>query len=215
MNSKYVDVLKKTPQMIVSSVKLQDLSPDWIFDPQRGVIRRPDNRFYYIRGIDVTSKDESGIEVNKWKQPIVCDPGGSVTLATYDSEFVVRPKQEPGNPTDLNYALWAAGFQASEANIDQAHGGKKPANIALNKFSEPLATVGQAKDGNRFDGKVNQLSVIELDEKPTLEGDTRLVSEKVLAEMILGDRQGGVSTANEHLVETYAMYKAAETLGLL
>jgi len=210
MDDKFSKILEQTPQMLVERLKLKELAPDWLVDDDG--IHRPDNKFFKMVGAGITSG--GGLEVKSWKQPFIEEKGGEVTLATFDGQFLVRPKQEPGNPSYFNYALWAAGFQASEANKSMAHGGTKPLYANIEEIGNIISNSGQAKDGNRFLGKVNTLKVIELDEEPELTGGARLISEKDLARMICG-KPGQISPANEHLVEAYARLKAAQVLGLV
>lgn len=207
MDDKFSNVLKQTPQMLVKLMRLQDLSPQqWIFDKKKGVIRKPDGSFFSIGGIAIESRGV--LEVRKWEQPVVIEKGGEVTLATFNEQFLVRPKQEPGNPAEFNFALWVAGFQASDANKTQAHGGEKPLYTDVEKLGKVVIKINQPKDANRFYGKINTLRILKLDDEPQLLGGARLLSEKDLAQIIIS------GLANEHLLEAYALLKAREALNI-
>lgn len=207
MHQKFLDILAQTPQMLVTPKRLQDLDPkQWIKDEQEGRIRKPDGSFFYIGGVAVETKQglEVSAKIGGWEQPLIYKDGGNVKLGIYDNKFLVRPKQEPGNPLINNRALWSAAFQASLSNEEQAHKGDKP--LYSSAEGKIIAEVKQPKDGNRFYEKTNGLSILEMDQKPDLLGGAMLVTEKQLAGMI------STGIANEHLVEAFALLKAKEVL---
>lgn len=91
----------KALAMEARTCSIPELAPDWAIS--EGVLGRPDDRFFKVRGVQVTSA--AGREVSGWGQPMVCDDGGGyVALITLDSHnpsvegrMLVRMKGEPGH----------------------------------------------------------------------------------------------------------------------
>lgn len=87
--------------MEAHTVSIPELEPDW--EVSEGVLRRPDGRFFTVRGVQVTHA--AGREVSGWGQPMVCDDdSGFVAIITRRSgvlvnrePVLVRMKGEPGN----------------------------------------------------------------------------------------------------------------------
>jgi len=130
----------------------------WEVHPgQATAVSRKDGGFFSIKGLSVST---DGREVSSWEQPFLKETGkGLVVLFCREttqnvSEVLVQAKFEPGNfyENGKKRVLLAPSVQASESNLNQAHGGKKPLFVDL---VDADGLVEMPSDGGRFWEKSN------------------------------------------------------------
>ena len=100
-----------------------------------GNIHHKSGQFFSLQG--VRTRGASSREVQTWDQPILCQKHGGILafLARETKEhgiqFLLEGKTEPGDNGDVKFC---PSFQATQSNINRAHGGKLPnlSNIVLN-----------------------------------------------------------------------------------
>lgn len=115
--------------------------------------------------------------------------------------FLLVARQEPGNPADKNYILLDPTIQASESNLLQKHGDKKPPFAELiDEYGEPeWAELPQ--DGGRFLGKINKYGILRIgsaDEVMLPPNARWFASDEITEALLKGE-------ANEHLTQALAV----------
>ena len=141
------------------------------------MVRRRAGGFYQVIGVDVKVPREGQREVMGWDQPMIQDlsgPGVIILVVDTDDRVLVHAKAEPGNASS-GCVLLAAAIQTSLANLNQAHGGRKPPFSEL--LGGNLCLTRQTEDGGRFYKKVNHYGWVEVNaSQVTLTEDHRWVS---------------------------------------
>jgi hypothetical protein len=83
-----------------------------------------------------------------------------IVLDIWDN-FLVTMRQELGNPAAKQHVLLGPPLQASFANMQQAHGGKRPPRAEF--YDDPRVVWADApKDGGRFIESVNRIGILRL-----------------------------------------------------
>lgn len=159
-------------------IKLVPISAlkQWEYDPGEGIIRHKKGRDYFFTVEGVSIMGASGREVLEWDQPIFNQKeGGILVILCQEREntvkFLLHAKFEPGNIKKLQLAPT---IQATQSNLKQHHGGKKP------RFSEywghPKSTIIYKalhnEEGGRFWQKsnINALVLVDKDKKLMVSG---------------------------------------------
>lgn len=129
---------------------------------------RPDGAFFSLVGAKVTTgRDER--EVRTWSQPLLKETGVGVVVLAYrptvfhgEPELLLRARVEPGNEKPGRVLLGPT-LQASESNLQQAHGGNAPPRAELfPRVSDESWWVELPMDGGRFLGKNNRGALLEV-----------------------------------------------------
>lgn len=158
-------------EMTVEKIPLSEVEHPW--GMQKGedgaylYYGRSDDTFFRMIGIKVKT-DKREVE-GGWTQIILEEIGkGVVVLVKSVDEkgnpiFLLTSKPEPGNPADKNFVLLKPTIQASESNMAQAHGGKRPPFAELlDKYGDSVIWIEPPQDGGRFLNKVNKYAIIEI-----------------------------------------------------
>lgn len=162
---------RKYSSLIVEDIDLNKVN-GWLVDANTGNITHESGDFSKIHGIRVTSRNR---EVNvSWDQPIleqVGYDGGLLGLIRKRFKgiphYLCEAKEEPGNYGKVQIS---PSLQATFANINQAHGGRKPhfSDLFLdrekNQNVEILFDAWLAEDGGRLHLKRNRGILIEVAE---------------------------------------------------
>ena len=149
--------------MELEEVGINELK-DWSVDQQTGNISHFSNDFFIVRGLKVRIKSR---EANSgWDQPIVEQigyDGGVLGIIRKRFEgvphYLCEAKTEPGN---YGHVQLSPTIQATFANLNQSHGGRKPYFIEyfdtdnLVQGSEVLFDAWMAEDGGRLYNKRNR-----------------------------------------------------------
>lgn len=139
----------------------------WHVNPDTGDITHESGKFFSVVGVKV--EGATGREVISWTQPMIkqneCGILGIICQRRNGvMHYLFYAKYEPGNLINLQLSPT---LQATESNLKQAHGGKKP------KFAEYFedggkgkvkVSVVQVEDGGRFYMKTNRCMIVEVDE---------------------------------------------------
>ncbi len=153
-------------RMVVVGCGLDKLGQGWGMTPDQSAFRREDGKFFQMEGAMI---HHAGREIAGWCQPFIRENGrGAYIIVTDGTNFLVTLRQEPGNPVAKQHILIGPPFQASLANMQQAHGGKRPPRSEF--YDDPNVVWADApKDGGRFIGSVNRIGVLRLTRLDTLE----------------------------------------------
>ena len=162
---------KEASGLVVENIALKDMR-DWLIDDNTGDVYHQSKDFFVIRGIRVSSdtRERGG----GWDQPIVEQvgyDGGLLGLIRKRfsgiPHYLCEAKEEPGNYGKVQIS---PALQATFANLNQAHGGRKPRfselfiNRDSNKSVKVLFDSWLAEDGGRLHLKRNKGIMIEVDE---------------------------------------------------
>ena len=84
-------------------------------------------QFFKVTGVE--TKGAFGREVNSWTQPILTQKHGGVLAfisrqtSKFGTQFLIDAKIEPGDDSIIKIS---PSFQATQSNMNRAHGGKRP-----------------------------------------------------------------------------------------
>lgn len=145
----------------------------WLIDEETGNITHQSKDFFSIHGVRVVSKNRE-VQVS-WDQPIVEQVGyDGGLLGIVRKRFVGVPhylceaKEEPGNYGKVQISPT---LQATFANLNQAHGGRKPhfSELFMNRKNNSEVTIlfdaWLAEDGGRLHLKRNRGILLEVPEE--------------------------------------------------
>ena len=159
------DLVKKTK--VSSELIPFNEVKDWHSDA-KGNIGHKSGQFFSLEG--VRTKGAAFREVQTWDQPILTQKHGGILafLARETNEFGIQfllvGKTEPGDRGDVKFA---PSFQATQSNINRAHGGKLTdfSDIILgNKGSQLIYATSHNEEGARFWDKTNYNLILTLDD---------------------------------------------------
>lgn len=181
-------------KMTVKEIPLSKVALPWGMQAD-GNYRREPEAFFNIIGVEIRANRE----VPAWSQPMLKELGKSVVvIVRTKSKYLIVARQEPGNPANKNYTLIGPTIQASESNLLQKHGGKRPPYAELLDYHK-VKFVELPQDGGRFYGKINKYAIITIDSevagKITLLPNSKWLNADEIHEAFL---QGDV---NEHLTQ--------------
>jgi dTDP-4-dehydro-6-deoxy-alpha-D-glucopyranose 2,3-dehydratase len=157
--------------LVIEDIPLNE-TKGWSIDPETGNVSHVSNDFFTIHGIRVSSKSRE--VATTWDQPILEQVGyDGGLLGIIKKRFDVIPhylceaKEEPGN---YGKSQISPTLQATFANLNQAHGGRKPhfCELFINRDSNSEITVlfdsWLAEDGGRLHLKRNRGILLEVPE---------------------------------------------------
>lgn len=147
--------------MDVRRISLADTS-GWGLQDDGCLFGRPDGAFFSLQGFRVRVSDNQR-EVAAWDQPMLVESGEGACVLVYRREeahlhCLIVAKAEPGNAVP-GCVLLAPTIQASKANLEQVHGGRRPPRAELLDNIEPT-WVRMHQDGGRVRGKWNRYAVV-------------------------------------------------------
>ena len=99
---------------------------DWFFDKDSN-LHHKSHQFFKVKAVE--TKGASGREVKSWSQPILTQKHGGVLAfisrqtKKYGTQFLIDAKIEPGDDSIIKIS---PSFQATQSNMNKAHGGKRP-----------------------------------------------------------------------------------------
>jgi len=162
---------RKNSSLSVKEIPLSKLEK-WSTDTETGNISHDSNDFFIIQGIEVYSKKRE-VE-KKWSQPILTQVGYDggllgIIRKRFDGipHYLCEFKEEPGNYGKVQLSPT---LQATFANLNQSHGGRKPHFAELfndrnkNNNIKVLFDSWLAEDGGRLYLKRNKGILIEVDQ---------------------------------------------------
>ncbi len=123
-------------------------------------------QFFKVKGVE--TKGAFGREVNSWTQPILTQKHGGVLAfisrqtSKFGTQFLIDAKIEPGDDSIIKIS---PSFQATQSNMNRAHGGKRPNFydiVMQNKGAELIYYTIHNEEGARFWRKSNWNVIVRL-----------------------------------------------------
>ena len=123
-------------------------------------------QFFKVKGVE--TKGAFGREVNSWTQPILTQKHGGVLAFIsrqtnkFGTQFLIDAKIEPGDDSIIKIS---PSFQATQSNMNRAHGGKRPNFydiVMQNKGAELIYYTIHNEEGARFWKKSNWNVIVKL-----------------------------------------------------
>lgn len=138
----------------------------WKFDKNNNLYHLS-GQFFKVQGVKTSGSINR--EVKSWTQPILTQKHGGVLAfiarVTKNNivEFLIDAKTEPGDNTDIKLC---PSFQATQSNMNRAHGGKLPNfyDIVIKlKRSKLIYSTSHNEEGARFWKKTNLNVIVKLE----------------------------------------------------
>lgn len=138
---------------------------DWRIDKNRNIFHKS-GQFFKIQAVKITGADKR--EVKSWSQPIFTQKHGGILafISRYTKErgveFLLEAKTEPGDGPDIKIA---SSFQATQSNMNRAHGGKLPNYydiVVKQKGAKLIYCAAHNEEGARFWKKSNLNMIVQL-----------------------------------------------------
>ena len=161
---KWVKERQKKVKTISKLINLNQCS-DWYLDKNNNLYHKS-QQFFKVKG--VVTRGAAGREVKSWTQPILTQKHGGVLAficrqtKKYGTQFLIDVRIEPGDDSILKIS---PSFQATQSNMNRAHGGKRPKFydiIMNNKGAELIYYTIHNEEGARFWKKSNWNVIVKL-----------------------------------------------------
>ncbi len=161
---KWVKERQKKVKTISKLINLNQCS-DWYLDKNNNLYHKS-HQFFKVKG--VVTRGAVGREVKSWTQPILTQKHGGVLAficrqtKKYGTQFLIDVRIEPGDDSILKIS---PSFQATQSNMNRAHGGKRPKFydiIMNNKGAELIYYTIHNEEGARFWKKSNWNVIVKL-----------------------------------------------------
>ena len=157
-----------TKKSIVSSKLINFNEVKGWHSDSNGNIHHKSGQFFSLQG--VRTEGAAGREVQTWDQPILSQKHGGVLAflaretKDHGIQFLLEGKTEPGDDGDVKFC---PSYQATQSNINRAHGGKLPdlTNMILDhKGAQLIYETSHNEEGARFWKKTNYNLILMLDD---------------------------------------------------
>ena len=161
---KWVKLRQKKVKTVSKLINLNQCK-DWFLDKNNNLYHKS-TQFFKVKGVE--TKGAAGREVKSWTQPILTQKHGGVLAfisrqsKKYGTQFLIDAKIEPGDDSILKIS---PSFQATQSNMNRAHGGKRPKFydiIMNNKGAELIYYTIHNEEGARFWKKSNWNVIVKL-----------------------------------------------------
>tara|TARA_B110000971_G_scaffold43925_1_gene43626 strand:- start:199 stop:906 length:708 start_codon:yes stop_codon:yes gene_type:complete len=166
----------------------------WHLDKKNNLYHES-KQFFKVKGVE--TKGAFGREVNSWTQPILTQKHGGVLAFIsrqtnkFGTQFLIDAKIEPGDDSIIKIS---PSFQATQSNMNRAHGGKRPNFydiVMQNKGAELIYYTIHNEEGARFWKKSNWNVIVRLKnpfDKRVKGSNYKWVSLKQLKKLALRNR---------------------------
>ena len=166
----------------------------WHLDKKNNLYHES-KQFFKVKGVE--TKGAFGREVNSWTQPILTQKHGGVLAFIsrqtnrFGTQFLIDAKIEPGDDSIIKIS---PSFQATQSNMNRAHGGKRPNFydiVMQNKGAELIYYTIHNEEGARFWRKSNWNVIVRLKnpfDKRVKGSNYKWVSLKQLKKLALRNR---------------------------
>lgn len=137
----------------------------WSFD-RNSNLQHKSGQFFKVKGVETMGAADR--EVKSWTQPILTQKHGGVLAficrqtEKYGTEFLIEAKIEPGDDSKLKIS---PSFQATQSNMNRAHGGSLPQFydiVIKQKGVELIYFTIHNEEGARFWKKSNWNVIVRL-----------------------------------------------------
>ncbi len=185
---------RQTKVKTISRLINLDKCKDWFFDKHSNLYHKS-HQFFKVMGVE--TKGASGREVKSWSQPILTQKHGGVLAFIsrqtnkYGTQFLIDAKIEPGDDSIIKIS---PSFQATQSNMNKAHGGKRPKFydiVVQNKGADLIYYTIHNEEGARFWKKSNWNVIVNLKnpyDKRIVGKNYKWVSLKQLKKLALRNR---------------------------
>ena len=138
---------------------------DWYLDKNNN-LNHKSGQFFKVQGVKIFGA--SSREVTSWTQPILTQKHGGILAficritKKNGVEFLLEGRTEPGDNSDVKIASC---FQATQSNMNRAHGGKRPKfyDIVVKlKGAKLIYCTAHNEEGARFWKKSNLNVIVKL-----------------------------------------------------
>ncbi len=162
-----LDWVKKRQKIIKSKSKLINLNQceGWFFDKKMN-LHHKSGQFFKVKGVKTTGAGDR--EVKSWTQPILTQKHGGVLAficrqtKSFGTEFLIDARIEPGDDSIIKIS---PSFQATQSNMNRAHGGKRPKFydiVMQQKGAKLIYFTIHNEEGARFWKKSNWNVIVKL-----------------------------------------------------
>ena len=163
---KWVKKRQKNEKTVSKIINLNQCV-NWYFDKDKNLYHKS-GQFFKVKG--VKTSDAFGREVKSWTQPILTQKHGGVLAFIsrqtnkFGTQFLIDAKVEPGDDSLIKIS---PSFQATQSNMNRAHGGKRPKfyDIVMQlKGAELIYYSIHNEEGARFWKKSNWNVIVKLND---------------------------------------------------
>ena len=156
--------LKKKSKIKTKLINLDECK-DWYLDKNKNLYHKS-GQFFKVQGVKISGA--SLREVKSWTQPILTQKHGGIlaficrVTKKKGVQFLLEGKTEPGDNADVKITSC---FQATQSNMNRAHGGKRPKfyDIVVNlKGAKLIYCAAHNEEGARFWKKSNLNVIVHL-----------------------------------------------------
>lgn len=159
--------IKTRQKKVKSSSKIINLNDcdGWSFDKNNNLHHRS-GQFFKVKGVKTIGALDR--EVKSWTQPILTQKHGGVLAficrqtEKHGTEFLLEAKIEPGDDSIIKIS---PSFQATQSNMNRAHGGKLPEYydiVMKQKGAKLIYYTIHNEEGARFWKKSNWNVIVKL-----------------------------------------------------
>jgi oxidase EvaA len=161
---KWRNKLQKNVKTVSKIINLNQCD-DWFLDRNSNLYHKS-GQFFRVQGVKTTGANNR--EVSAWTQPILTQKHGGVLAfisrqtKTFGTQFLIEAKLEPGDDSILRIS---PSFQATQSNMNRAHGGKLPKFFDIvmkRKGAELIYYTIHNEEGARFWKKSNWNVIVKL-----------------------------------------------------
>ncbi len=163
---KWINRLQRNIKVVSKLINLNECN-NWFLDKSNNLYHKS-GQFFKVKGVKTSGATNR--EVKSWTQPILTQKHGGVLAficretKQFGIEFLIDAKIEPGDDSQLKIS---PSFQATQSNMNQAHGGNKPKfyDIVIKlKKSKLIYYTIHNEEGARFWKKSNWNVIVKLND---------------------------------------------------
>mgnify|MGYP001211466640 FL=1 len=162
-----LDWVKTRQKKVKSKSKIINLNKckDWYLDKNLN-LQHKSGQFFKVKAVE--TKGAVGREVKSWTQPILTQKHGGVLAfisrqtKKFGTQFLIEARIEPGDDSILKIS---PSFQATQSNMNRAHGGKRPKFydiVIQQKGAKLIYYTVHNEEGARFWKKSNWNVIVNL-----------------------------------------------------
>ncbi len=161
---KWRNRLQKNVKTVSKIINLNQCD-GWFLDKNSNLYHKS-GQFFKVKGVKTSGANHR--EVSSWTQPILTQKHGGVLAfisrqtKTFGTQFLIEAKLEPGDDSILKIS---PSFQATQSNMNRAHGGKLPKFFDIvmkRKGAELVYCTTHNEEGARFWKKSNWNVIVKL-----------------------------------------------------
>ena len=161
---KWRNRLQKNVKTVSKIINLNQCD-GWFLDKNSNLYHKS-GQFFKVKGVKTSGANHR--EVSSWTQPILTQKHGGVLAfiaretKKYGIQFLIEAKVEPGDDSQIKIS---PSFQATQSNMNRAHGGRRPNFFDIviqNKGSQLIYYTIHNEEGARFWKKSNINVIVQI-----------------------------------------------------